>query len=157
MLESIKKIILLVGVIGIFGLYTVLLRHQHGSTNGPTSTPALASSGVSNTTGTSSDTSKTTLTSIYKDGTYTGASENAFYGNVQIQATISGGKLTSVEFLSYANDSPNSQSINDQAMPILKQEALKAQSANVDIVSGATLTSQAFAQSLQSALQQAKA
>lgn len=91
----------------------------------------------------------------YKDGTYTGDSVNVFYGNVQVQVTISGGKLTDVQFLQYPNDRSTSIFINQQAMPLLKQEALQAQSASVQGVSGASATSQGFVQSLGSALAKA--
>jgi len=92
----------------------------------------------------------------YKDGTYTGSSADAFYGNIQVQAVISGGKITDVQFLQYPNDRSRSIAINTLAMPNLKQEAIQAQSANVNIVSGATDSSNAFVQSLSSALSQAK-
>jgi uncharacterized protein with FMN-binding domain len=93
---------------------------------------------------------------MYKDGTYTGSSANAYYGNVQVQAVVQGGKLTNVTFLDYPNTHQTSVYINSQAMPYLTQEAIQAQSANVNVVSGATLTSQAFMQSLASALVRAK-
>ena len=92
----------------------------------------------------------------YKDGTYTGSVEDAFYGNIQVQVTISNGKISDVQFLQYPNDRSTSIMINSQAMPLLKQEAITAQSASVDIVSGATDSSQAFIQSLTNALSQAK-
>lgn len=93
---------------------------------------------------------------LYADGSYTGTVANAYYGNIQVQATIADGKLTDVIFLQYPNDRSTSRSINGQAMPALKQEAIAAQSANVDVVSGATDSSLAFQQSLGSALAQAK-
>jgi uncharacterized protein with FMN-binding domain len=93
---------------------------------------------------------------LYRDGVYTGGVADAFYGNIQVQATIRGGKITDVVFLQYPNDRNRSIDINSQAMPYLKQEAITAQSANVDIVSGATATSQAFIASLGSALSQAR-
>ncbi len=93
----------------------------------------------------------------YNDGTYTGPVTDAFYGNVQVRVTISGGKITDVTFLQYPNDRSTSREINSQATPWLSQEAIQAQSANVDIVSGATDTSNAFIQSLSAALTQAKA
>src|SRR5438270_756300 len=96
-------------------------------------------------------------TSIYNDGNYTGTVADAFYGDIQVQATVSGGKITDVKFLRYPNDQVNSILINQQAMPFLRQEAIKAQSAHVDIISGATDTSYAFIQSLGAALQQAQA
>ncbi len=120
-----------------------------GSTGSSLSVSSGGSSG-GNTGGASSSSAGT-----YKDGTYTGSVADAFYGNIQVQAIIKGGKITDVKFLQYPNDRPNSVAINQQAMPYLKQEALQAQSANVDGVSGATDTSQAFVQSLSSALQQA--
>jgi len=92
----------------------------------------------------------------YRDGSYTGPVTDAFYGNVQVQAVVSGGKLTDVKFLQYPNDRSTSRMINSQAMPLLTQEAIQAQNANVNGVSGASATSGAFVQSLQSALAQAK-
>lgn len=94
--------------------------------------------------------------SPYKDGTYIGDAADAFYGNIQIQAIISNGKITDVQFLQYPNDRSRSIEINSQADPMLTQEAIQAQSANVDVISGATDSSQAFVQSLQSALLKAK-
>jgi uncharacterized protein with FMN-binding domain len=93
----------------------------------------------------------------YTDGTYTGTAANAYYGNIQVAATISGGKLTNVTFLQYPNDRSTSRFINQQAMPQLKAEAIQAQSANVDGVSGASDSSGAFKESLASALSQAQA
>ncbi len=93
---------------------------------------------------------------LYVDGTYTGSVADAYYGNVQVQAVVSGGKLTDVQFLQYPNTHSTSVYINSQAMPYLTQEAIQSQSANVDIVSGATDTSMAFQQSLAAALAQAK-
>jgi len=91
----------------------------------------------------------------YKDGQYTGSRVDAFYGWVQVQAVIQHGQISDVKFLEYPADRRTSQRINSIATPYLTQEAVQAQSANVDIISGATLTSEAFAQSLQNALQQA--
>jgi uncharacterized protein with FMN-binding domain len=94
--------------------------------------------------------------SPYKDGTYVGAQIDAFYGIVQIQAVIQNGKIADVQFLQYPNDRRTSVRINSIATPYLQQEAIQAQSANVDIISGATLTSEAFIQSLESALLNAR-
>lgn len=99
--------------------------------------------------------SSTASTGKYKDGSYTGSAADAYFGNVQVKATISGGTIADISFLQYPNDRHTSVSINQNAMPILVKEAVKSQSANVDIVSGATQTSQGFIQSLQNALSQA--
>lgn len=98
---------------------------------------------------------KTVSLGKYKDGAYTGSSADAFYGYIQVKVTVSQGKITKVDFLQYPNDRGHSILINQYAMPILEQEAISAQSANVDTVSGATDTSIAFKQSLSSALNQA--
>ena len=94
-------------------------------------------------------------TGQYKDGTYTGIAADAYYGTIQVQIIIQNGALADVQFLQYPNDRNTSVRINSRALPILKQEAISAQSANVNAVSGATDSSQAFEQSLASALSQA--
>jgi len=158
-----KKPLLAAGVVVTFVAYSFALRNQgHGPIIAPSSLKSNASAGTTNANATTNSTSSSassgaTNTIKYKDGSYTGSVANAYYGNVQVQVSINGGKITDVQFLSYPNDNPNSQYINSQATPYLKQEALQAQSAQVNGVSGATLTSQAFMQSLSSALSQAKA
>jgi len=92
----------------------------------------------------------------YKDGTYTGNVADAFYGNLQVTAVIQGGAIVDVQFPQYPTNG-HSGSVSATALPELKQEAIAAQSANVNIISGATQDSQAFQQSLASALAQAKA
>ena len=94
--------------------------------------------------------------SAYKNGTYTGPSVDVNWGYVQVQATIQNGKLSDVQVVQYPNERQTSLSINSIAVPELQQEAIQAQSANVDLISGATLTSEGFQESLQSALDQAK-
>ena len=88
----------------------------------------------------------------YADGSYMGSAADAYYGLIQVKAVIQGGKIADVQFLQYPSDRSTSRYINSQAMPILTSEAIQAQSANVDIVSGATDSSMAFQQSLASAL-----
>jgi uncharacterized protein with FMN-binding domain len=91
----------------------------------------------------------------YKNGTYTGSVVNGYYGDIQVQAVISSGKLSNVVFLKYPSDRDESVSINQRAMPILKSEAIKAQSSNVSGVTGASDSSTSFNQSLASALAKA--
>jgi uncharacterized protein with FMN-binding domain len=154
-----KKLLLSLGVIAVFVVYSLVERHQatgivlSPATTAPSQPTNTANTGSgSNTAAANSSASSSTQ---YKDGTYTGPSSDAFYGNVKVAVTISGGKITAVTFLDHPSDNPNSIDINQQAMPFLQQEAIKAQSANVNIISGATDTSQAFIQSLTSALSQA--
>lgn len=151
-----KKFLIGAAVLFVFVLYSLGLRHKNPVIGAPsslsTNTGSSSSAGSTSTTGTGTPSSGSTT---YKDGAYTGSLADAYYGNVQVSVTISGGKITDVRFLQYPNTHQTSVIINQQAMPYLKQEAIQAQSANVQIVSGATFTSQAFQQSLQSALSQA--
>ncbi len=119
-------------------------------------TPPAQTSGSSAASPTSAPSMPKTKTGQYTDGSFTGSPFDAYYGTVQVQAVVSGGKITDVKFIQYPNDRSNSRYINGQAMPLLTQEAVQAQSAQVDGVSGATFTSQAFQQSLASALALAK-
>jgi uncharacterized protein with FMN-binding domain len=92
----------------------------------------------------------------YRDGTFQGVSANAYYGRVQVDAVVSGGQLVKVEIVDFPNDRRTSRRINSRALPSLEQEAIQAQSASIDAVSGATLTSEAFVRSLDSALSRAR-
>ena len=76
------------------------------------------------------------------------------YGQVQATITVTGNKITNVSITAPEND-PKSAGINQQAVPLLRAETLQAQSANVNAISGATITSDAYTQSLQGALQTA--
>jgi uncharacterized protein with FMN-binding domain len=135
---------------------------QTTSSGTPSTTTATTAASTTSSATTSGSTSTTTATTtvvanaLYKDGQYDGNAADAYYGLVQVRAIIQGGKLTDVVFLSYPNDRNESIKINTYATPILKAEAIKAQSAKVNMVTGATNTSRAFINSLTSALSQAK-
>ncbi len=118
----------------------------------PTTDPSSSSSVANTSTQVPAPTSASSNSSGYKDGTYTGSTVDVNYGLVEVQATIQNGKIAQVQFLQFPNDRRTSQQINAIAMPYLQQEAIQVQSANVDIISGATLTSEGFQMSLQSAL-----
>ena len=90
-----------------------------------------------------------------KAGTYKGKAAQNQYGAVQVTIKISGGKITAAN-ATYPNDG-FSGTINPKAVDKLSAATLKAQSAEVDAVSGATFTSQSYVQSLQAALDKAGA
>lgn len=90
-------------------------------------------------------------------GTFTGDAIDTQYGPVQVAATLTQGKLTSVRVLLVPDQAGRDQQIAAYAVPRLTQEALDAQSAHIDSVSGASYTSQGYLQSLQSALDKAGA
>lgn len=146
-----KKILLSAATVVAFVTYALV--QKGGQPVGATPVGAATAS----TGSTSTVPSTATTSGGLKDGTYAGSTENAFYGNVQVQAVIKGGKIADVKFLSYPSDRRTSQQINNRAMPVLQQETIAAQSANVNAVTGATFTSQAYVASLQSALSQAGA
>lgn len=161
-----KKAFMGLAILGVYAIYALGVRHQHPlipkpsslSGGGGSTSGAAAQTQQSQTSGsspTSSSASSSSNNGRYRDGTYTGSTADAYYGNVQVSVTISGGRISDVRFLQYPNSHSASVYINQQAMPYLKQEALQSQNANVQIISGATFTSQAFAQSLQSALNKA--
>ncbi|MEP7358467.1 MAG: FMN-binding protein, partial [Anaerolineales bacterium] len=93
---------------------------------------------------------------LYRDGEYTGRVTDAYWGEVQVKVIIQNGSLSDVQFLDYPHDRRTSVRINNIAVPYLRTEAIQAQSARVHIISGATLTSEAFIESLGSALTAAK-
>jgi len=144
-----------------FVIVTFIVYSFHQRNEGTQAVQRVTSSQSQNTTSPqTTSSSSTTLPSAmtsYKDGTYTGKSSDAFYGYVQVRATVSGGRLSDITILNYPQDRDNSIAINNDALPRLKQQAIQAQSSAVDGVSGATDTSQAFMESLGDALAQAKA
>jgi uncharacterized protein with FMN-binding domain len=85
-------------------------------------------------------------------GSVTGALVQTPYGDVQVRVAFTGRHITDVRALRLTDSSGTSVSISAQAEPILRQEALAAQSAQIDMVSGATYTSEGYVQSLQSAI-----
>jgi uncharacterized protein with FMN-binding domain len=74
------------------------------------------------------------------------------YGDVQVEVTSSAGRITDVAALKLPSDRRRSAEISSYVAPILHNEAMQTQSARIDVVSGATYTSEAYAQSLQAAL-----
>ena len=122
------------------------------TTTTQTTTAPTATTQTSTTTGTSSSSSS----AAYADGSYTGTAVNEPWGTFQVQVTVSGGQVAAVTLVSEPTDR-HSSSINSYAVPQLTQEALAAQSAQIDMVSGATWTSRSYVTSLQAALDDAAA
>jgi len=129
------------------GLTMAMAATSHASVGGTAS--GLASGGATSA-------SSGGTTAAYTDGTYTGTEVTNRYGPVEVQVTITGGKIASVALVESPGDG-RSQQINAQAGPILEQEAISAQSSTLDIVSGATYTTNSYVTSLQAALDQAAA
>jgi uncharacterized protein with FMN-binding domain len=91
-----------------------------------------------------------------RDGRYPGEDVSMRYGDVQVELVVSGGRITDVQALQLPSDRARSASISQAAGPMLHDEVLQAQSAQIDTLSGATYTSDAYAQSVQAALDKAR-
>jgi uncharacterized protein with FMN-binding domain len=120
---------------------------QSGDTSSATATPTPTPSASSSSSSPSTSTASSTKT-------LTGSVVQTRFGPIQVQITVEGSKITAVQELQSPSDDRRSESINEQAAPILEQEVLASQSASIDTVSGATYTSDGYKQSLQSAIDQ---
>ena len=129
-----------------------LLFGYHTSTSGAldaADTPPAITGGTVGTgtgTGASGTTGGTTVT---------GDSVPTQWGPVQVELTMTDGAIAGVDVVQYPTGNPKDEEINSRALPVLVQETLEAQSADIDMVSGATVTSQGYVASLQSALDRA--
>ncbi|HOQ54664.1 MAG TPA: FMN-binding protein [Micropruina sp.] len=109
---------------------------------GTATTPSVPSASASPSSGTSS-------------GTFTGDAVDTRWGTVQVRITVKDGTITAADAIEYPTANPKDQQINAYAIPQLNAEAVDAQSTNIDAVSGATVTSDGYIESLQSAIDQA--
>jgi uncharacterized protein with FMN-binding domain len=130
------------------------------ATTEPSTTPSSSASGSasssasskSRSSGSSSSSSSTPSASSSGTKSYSGDVAQTRWGPVEVKITVTAGKITKVDVLQYPSGNPKDQEINDYALPILVQDTLSAQSAKIDMISGATVTSDGYVQSLQSAL-----
>jgi uncharacterized protein with FMN-binding domain len=130
----------------------VLLFSYHTSTN------SIASADVAPVPQNEPDTPPTTdaaSTTTTTSATYTGSRVNTRWGIVQVQITVKNGRITNSKAIEYPYNNRRDQEINNYALPILNADVVKAQSANIDAISGATVTSDGYLRSLQSAIDQA--
>ena len=144
----------------------VLLFSYHTSTNASASVAASVIA-ESDTASESSDsgtkdpgtggsgTTGSGTTAAPSGGTYTGDAVQTRFGPVQVEITVENGAITASEVTQVPWNDRKDQEINGRAVPVLNAEAVDAQSADIDMVSGATYTSQAFVESLQSAIDRA--
>src|SRR3954464_1292207 len=135
----------------IAGTAGVLAFHPHAATQTATASTPSTRTATSAATATASGSSGGSSSSG-ASGTATGDAVDTRYGSAQVRVTVKNGKITNIEALELQGNDPRSLQISSSAEPILKQEALTKQSADIDAVSGATYTSGSYDQSLQSAL-----
>ena len=122
-----------------------------GTTDSGTTDSGSSSSSNSNSSSSSSGSSSSSSAST----TYTGDSVQTRWGPVQVRITVVDGKITASEAIVYPNGNHEDEQINSFALPVLSSEAVAQQSADIDMVSGATVTSEGYLASLQSAIDQA--
>ena len=129
------------------------LPQSQAAASGTTAGASSSTSSNSATTDTSSQAATTApVASGPADGTYDGSVVNTRFGTVQVQAVISGDKITDVIAVKLTDADRKSIQISQQVAPMVRSEVLTAQSAKVANISGGTYTTQAYLQSLQSAL-----
>ena len=173
-----KKVLITVAIIVVFAAYTIYQHNQSANKNTatalgitvnpapvsdtpPRDTPSTTPTVPVKTPTTPPNHTPTTTPAVppssgqFKNDEYTGDVADAFYGKIQVKVVITDGKLADVQFLQYPNERGETTQISNRSLPILKSEAIKAQSATVDVVSGATQTSEGFMNTLKSALSQA--
>jgi uncharacterized protein with FMN-binding domain len=136
----------------LFGYRTSLAGPLASSKATVASAPPSTAGAGAGTAGGGASGSATTAASAR---TVTGPVVQTRWGPVQVQVTVQNGKLSDVSVLQASDGNPRDQQINAYALPILVQESLDAQSADIDMVSGATVTSDGYLRSLQGALDQA--
>ncbi|MGO4189833.1 FMN-binding protein [Pseudarthrobacter sp. TAF60_1] len=115
-----------------------------GAASGSGTSGSSSSSGTSGSSGSSG--------SAATAGTYKGSVVQTRFGAVQVQITVSAGKISEVTALQLTDDDRKSAQISSRAAPLLRSEVLAAQSAKVKTISGATVTSSAYLSSLQAAI-----
>ena len=142
---------------GVFASIAILvIGWQAGSAALTTTGSATSSSQQFATSGTAPTATTSGSSTATSDGTYTGASVNTRFGSVQVSVTLSRGAITDVTALKLTDDGRKSVQISNRAAPVLRDEVIASQSANVANVGGATYTTDAYLASLQSALDQAR-
>jgi uncharacterized protein with FMN-binding domain len=156
--QGARSIALLASLASTVSVAAALGYVDRGS-SAPTATSAAAgpaTTGTTGTTGSASATGSTATAAKYADGTWTGSAEYTEWGDLQVRVTVSGGRIVDVTAVQTPGG-PKSARINAVAQPILEAEAVAAQGAHLDMVSGATYTSRTYTASLQAALDQAAA
>lgn len=135
------------------GAGTATTSGSSGATTG--SSGSGTSSGSSGSSGSAGSSSSSGSSGSSGTTTVTGTTAPTRWGPVQVRITVTGGQITDVAAVQYPNGNGRDQEINSYALPVLGQEAVAAQSAQIDHVSGATVTSDGYVLSLQSAIDKA--
>jgi|SRR3954451_11247460 uncharacterized protein with FMN-binding domain len=158
-----KRIVLwcmstLTALVLLFGYHTSTSSRAAAGGQSSAVAPVTGNAGTSSdgtSSGTASSGTASSGTATTGSTTVTGDTASTRWGPVQVELTVANGSITDVSVLQYPNGNGKDQQINARALPVLIQETLDAQNANIDMVSGATVTSEGYLESLQSALDKA--
>ena len=126
-----------------------------GAAAAPSASPTTGTARTTPTPATPTPSTSSSTAAAAGAGTVTGSAVNTRWGIVQVQITVANGKVTASSAVQFPQNNSRDRQINAYAVPALNQEAVAAQSADIDAVSGATVTSDGYVQSLQSAIDQA--
>lgn len=136
-------------VVLLFGYHTSTMGALVTAAESPTTSTTTSGSTAAPAAGAAGGTDPSSTRTV------TGPTVQTQWGPVQVQLTLEGGRITDVSVLQHPSGNPQDDAINSYALPILVRETLDQQNAQIDMVSGATVTSVGYLQSLQSALDQA--
>jgi uncharacterized protein with FMN-binding domain len=161
-----KRIVLwvmstLTALVLLFGYHTSTSSQAAAGGQSSAVAPVQGSAGTSSSSSSSSSSSGTSAGTSSDSGTSTGSSTvtgsvaSTRWGPVQVELTVADGSISDVSVVQYPDNNGKDQQINARALPVLIQETLDAQNAHIDMVSGATVTSEGYLESLQSALDKA--
>jgi uncharacterized protein with FMN-binding domain len=142
-------------VVLLFGYHTSTNSTATPPTTASTSQPSSSSPSPSPPSPSPPSSPSPSSSAASNSETFKGSVAQTRWGPVQVQITTKDGKVTAVDVIEYPTQNPRDVEINDQALPVLVAETLEAQSAEIDMVSGATVTSEGYLQSLQAALDEA--
>lgn len=137
-----RRRLLTVAGVTAFGIGALL---AYPTSTGPGSSRSVVATGAATSVGTATASSGAATT-------YTGGTVQTQWGPVQVAITVSGGRITAAQTVQVPSGNQRDQEINSYAVPVLNGEVVQKQSAKIDTVSGATVTSDGYLQSLQSAI-----
>jgi uncharacterized protein with FMN-binding domain len=156
MRRAIAAILVTAGVVYLLASFKPHVAALNAGVLTPTSTPSPRPTATARATPIPSSTASRRRARRAKPVAATGDAIQYPYGILQVKATLTNGRLSAVTVVRLEPEPGRSESIDAQAIPLLRSEALAAHGANVDVISGATYTSEAYARSLQSAIDRAK-
>ena len=142
-------------VVLLFGYHTSTNKASPATVSSSSGDPTTTSSTSSGSGSSSSGSGSSSGSSSSSTKTYSGSVAQTRWGPVQVQITVQDGKITKVTVLQQPNGNHRDEEINSYALPILISDTMDAQSAQIDMVSGATVTSEGYVTSLQAALDEA--